>query len=86
MINLYQPSNSTSQTPERIGKIPSIPTIFPNNSQPGPLRNIGLRSGRKVPMPNKDYLRQIQDKAKVQRKENNKKSWDILAPGGSKSA
>ena len=86
MINLYQPSNSTSQTPERIGKIPSIPTIFPTNPQPGTLRNIGLRSGKKVPMPNKDYLRRIQDQTKAKKKENDKKHKDIFAAGGSKSA
>ena len=88
MINLYQPSNSTSQTPERIGKIPSIPTLFPNNPQPGTpnQRNIGLRNGKKVPMPQKDYLRRLQDQTKAIKKDNDKKHRDYFGAGGSKSA
>ena len=89
MINLYQPSNSTSQTPERIGKIPSIPTLFPNTPQtdtPTSQRNIDLRNGKKVPMTPKDYLRRLQDQKKAIKKENDKKHRNYFGAGGSKSA
>ena len=89
MIILYQPSNSTPQTPARIGEIPSIPTLFPITPQPVATtsqRNIDLRNGKKVPMKSKDYLKRLQDEKRAIKKQNDKAHRNHFGAGGSKSA
>ena len=89
LIFNLEDSDHSPQTPERIGKIPSIPTLFPNTPQPDTptsQRNIDLRNGKKVPMKSKDYLRRLQDQTKAIKKQNDKAHRNHFGAGGSKSA